>query len=208
MEKIYRDEWIGVYRMKNFLIVILTCIYICLLFDATTYALSFEANPDGIIWENGNLIVNGRVVETDDSIIFHNNKMRVPLRTVFEALGAIVEWDNDTREVSINYKGVQYSGRFIAPSGDEYLYIRDTRVPLHEEKMYEDAKLFGFSVDTFLGNGYIQLNPTGYEGAFTFVNDRIYLWRDTAERLLEYMSVDIEVNYETKTLVVTSAQID
>lgn len=45
------------------------------------------------------VIVNGKEVVFDQKPIIDNNRTLVPLRAIFEALGASVGWDNDTNSV-------------------------------------------------------------------------------------------------------------
>lgn len=46
---------------------------------------------------------------------------------------------------------------------------------------------------------YIQLNPMSADGAYCEINDRIYLYPETAERLLDTLGCNVEI--ETDPLV-------
>gem|GEM_PF-2028324 len=66
-------------------------IFLALAFAGT----SFAANPLKII-------VNGEEIKTDVSPQIINGRTMVPVRSVVEALGANVDWDEQNKEVSIN----------------------------------------------------------------------------------------------------------
>lgn len=68
---------------------------ICFLLCAVTilsFATCFAASDVKVI-------VNGKEVEFDQPPIIENNRTLVPLRAIFEALGASVGWDNDTNSI-------------------------------------------------------------------------------------------------------------
>ena len=81
----------------------------------------------------------GFAAENDISVIFNgtqltfdvppqiiNDNTMVPMRAIFEAFGATVEWDNDTNTASA-YK----DDRFVRLTiGDANMYINDEAVPL------------------------------------------------------------------------------
>jgi len=46
-----------------------------------------------------NVIVNGEYVSFDQQPVIENSRTLVPMRAIFEALGADVEWNNDTQSV-------------------------------------------------------------------------------------------------------------
>lgn len=50
------------------------------------------------------IMVNGDVVETDNAPYIKNDRTMVPMRAIFEALGATVKWD-DTTKTAIGVKG-------------------------------------------------------------------------------------------------------
>lgn len=49
------------------------------------------------------LKVDGKVVKTDVAPVIENGRTLIPVRAVFEDLGAKVEWNNTARSVKINY---------------------------------------------------------------------------------------------------------
>lgn len=50
--------------------------------------------------EDITVTVNGKTVEFDQPPVIDNDRTLVPMRAIFEALGAEVEWDGDTRTVT------------------------------------------------------------------------------------------------------------
>lgn len=64
-----------------------------------TVAFAAPATADDIT-----VLLNGNVIEFDVAPIIENDRTLVPLRAIFEALGAQVEWDGTTETV-ISAKG-------------------------------------------------------------------------------------------------------
>ncbi len=67
------------------------CLLLCLV-TVFSFATCFAA-------DDVKVIVNGKEVVFDQKPIIDNNRTLVPLRAIFEALGASVGWDNDTNSV-------------------------------------------------------------------------------------------------------------
>jgi len=80
--------------MKRFYIVILTVLL------AITTAAYAQANPPTVI-------VNGSSLAFDVSPTIENGRTLVPLRTIFEALGATVQWDDITNTVTAAKSGTE-----------------------------------------------------------------------------------------------------
>lgn len=55
---------------------------------------AFEAYAEGI-----NVFVNGNKLEFDAQPFIENDRTLVPMRAIFEALGAVVVWDEETHTV-------------------------------------------------------------------------------------------------------------
>lgn len=55
------------------------------------------------------VLVNGASVSFDQPPVVENGRTLVPLRAIFEALGANVGWDQDTQTVSASKSGIQIS---------------------------------------------------------------------------------------------------
>ena len=69
---------------------LISCVLvICLAFTM----FSFTA----IAQDDISVIVNGKQIEMDQKPVLINDRTLVPMRAIFEALGAKVEWDNDTQ---------------------------------------------------------------------------------------------------------------
>ena len=51
------------------------------------------------------LVINGEALNFDVPPVIENGRTLVPLRAIFEALGADVEWLNDTREIVSQFQG-------------------------------------------------------------------------------------------------------
>jgi len=55
------------------------------------------------------VLLNGEAISFDQPPIIENGRTLVPLRAIFEAMGADVEWDNATRTVTAELDGVNIS---------------------------------------------------------------------------------------------------
>lgn len=77
---------------KNFLIFAMTCIMA--LGCTSCNAENIENNNDITV------IVNGIAVEFDQKPVIVDERTLVPLRTIFEALGATVDWNGETQTVT------------------------------------------------------------------------------------------------------------
>lgn len=58
-----------------------------------------QANNCWLPKDKINVIVNGNILESDTSPIIENGRVLIPLRTIFEAMGAKVEWDATTQKI-------------------------------------------------------------------------------------------------------------
>lgn len=65
--------------------------------------------------EDVTVIVDGSEIETDSVPLLINDRTMVPLRSIFEALGAEITWDDATRTVTANKDGVTISLTIDSP---------------------------------------------------------------------------------------------
>lgn len=82
----------------------LLLLFFIVLFSAATILSTFTfagtlASDQGIA-----VVVNGERIATDSPAIIKNDRTLVPLRGIFEKLGAEVQWDGKTQYVTITYK--------------------------------------------------------------------------------------------------------
>lgn len=66
------------------------------------------------------------VIETDNLTIINNGRTLVPLRAIFEALGASVDWNDETKTVTSSYKNTTIT----MTVGQDFFYKNGTRIPL------------------------------------------------------------------------------
>ena len=55
------------------------------------------------------VVVDGKVVEFDQKPVIENGRTLVPFRKIFEALGADVDWNNDTQQVKAKKDNIEIS---------------------------------------------------------------------------------------------------
>lgn len=72
------------------------------------------------------VIVDGRTLDSDVSPVIENGRTLVPLRTIFEALGAEIDWDESTRTVTATRGDVVVH----LTIGDKTAYVGDMAVTL------------------------------------------------------------------------------
>src|SRR5699024_4237748 len=88
------------------------------------------------------LIVNGEVIESDVAPQLVNNRTLVPLRVISEAVVADVNWDQQSRTVTINAG----SGTATAPEGSQLIPNKyDEEFILYDDELFifvENFKLF------------------------------------------------------------------
>ena len=75
------------------------------LLNATIHYNSYNSEPENhnitvVIPVTINVIINGKNIDFDQPPIMQNDRTLVPLRAIFEALGASVDWDDATETVT------------------------------------------------------------------------------------------------------------
>ena len=123
--------------------------------------------------DKGYLYINGVLIEKTDTVLAERRAIFLPLRTIFETLGATVDWREDTGNVIITYKEESYIC-YIKEPNPGYLklfYVKNQRIGKHL---------------------YLTAMSTG--GGFCIINDRIYLYEQTGERLLEALGCKVEID--------------
>lgn len=78
--------------MKKLRKKIAALLSVCLMFSAIPYSAFAESDENVIT-----VLANGVQIEFDVNPITENDRTLVPMRAIFETLGAEVEWDNDTQ---------------------------------------------------------------------------------------------------------------
>lgn len=139
---------------------------------------------DGII--NGILVEGEHYVQKDDLIVLENgihhiNGIFFPLRTIFEALGATVDWQEETGDIIIQYRGEYYLC---------YTQVLNAEIP--SEKL--------FFIKKKNTEEYLYLNPMSMGGICYIINNRIYLSEDTGKQLFEALNCTVEIAQEMGTL--------
>ena len=136
--------------------------------------------------ENG-IIVNGILVKEGDSIMIIDNHINIPLVSTLNAIGALVETEDDPARMCFEYSGTEYVCEINAPN------------PSYPERehIYIGSVEYSGSIHS---TDYILLNPMGYSGGFFRVNEIVYLYQDTGLRLLEALGCEVVIDIERGTL--------
>lgn len=85
-------------KIKRLAVVILSVLILCL--SATGCVLAEQSSTEYSV------VLNGQKLEFDQPPVMVNDRILVPMRTIFEALGATVEWDNENKVVTA-IKGIR-----------------------------------------------------------------------------------------------------
>lgn len=162
--------------MKNGKIITSVLLLIICLFTV-------QVNAEISIIEKGSLYINNVMIETEDTVMFKDGSVLLPFRTIFEALGATVEWNEVTEEIVVNYNNEAYICYTKAPNPGygEYFYVR-----------YMDSEKNKNS------DNHIYLTSMSLGGAFKMINDRTYLYQETGKRLFEEVGCRVEFDMENK----------
>ncbi len=169
--------------MKKLLLIIL----LQLLLFSFSYADIFSVK------NNVNITVDGIRILFDEStgkpFIDNNSRTLVPLRTVLEAYGALVDWDFQKREAIINYNNViikvPITKKFIYKNN--MAYINDTEAIIKDSKTYipirKVIELIGGEVNYDMNSNTVIINKNH------FIKDKI-----TLNNNLLYQLQDIDFN--------------
>ncbi len=94
---------------------------------------SFDSEGAGYEYK---VLLNGKYLVFDQPPINRNGRILVPMRAIFEALGADVEWDNTLRKVTGTMEGRQV--QLII--GDPTAYVNETPVLLDVPAVIENGR--------------------------------------------------------------------
>lgn len=160
-------------------------------------------NSDGTFWDasksqytDGKIYINGNLIESDAPVKFiladdgeTVGETFFPLRTIMEGLGANVIWREETKDILIEYKDNTYV------ANTERLNVSESATRPNDYAFYMKNSQTG---------ELIQLNSMGSAGGYLEVNDRIYLFIDTGEYLLQGLGCQYVIDKEAKTIWITT----
>lgn len=76
------------------------------------------------------VVFNGSPLQSDVSAFIENDRTLVPMRAIFEAVGASVNWDDDTDTVIAAYKVGGQDKFVILQIGNNAAFVNGTKVDL------------------------------------------------------------------------------
>lgn len=82
------------------------------------------------------ILLDGRYLTFDQLPVNRSGRILVPMRAIFEALGANVDWDKDNRKVT----GTAKKSKIQLVIGDSTAYINDKPVPLDVPALIENGR--------------------------------------------------------------------
>lgn len=151
-----------------------------MVFISLVLYLSFAiVNAEDATMNNGYLYVNDILIESENTIQVENQEILFPLRIIFEALGADVDWQKETGHIIIKYNNETYLCYSKEPNQGyaKYFYVKKENT-----------------------DEYIFLTPMSTGGAYRMINDRTYLYQETGRRLFEAVGCTVEVEPDSHTV--------
>ena len=119
---------------------------------------------------------------TDIPVLFYEDTCLIPLRSVIEALGGMVNWDDETRKTTFDY--------------NHESYLCDYSL---EGKLFERIKIWSKKMP----NDYVQIQYYGQDsgpGYCCMLDDRTYMQKNMGEALLKRLGVKFEIDCTAKEL--------
>lgn len=164
--------------MKKRILNHLQCIILAFILFAFTSVQGGETHT------KGELYINNRKINSVDTIINITTEYLFPLRTIFEELGAKVEWEEETESIYIDFNEKVYLCNFkpLRYIGDGLENAKEIYITTQEKK------------GSLAAMDYILLNPMGPNGLVTIINDRTYLYQNTAKQLMDYFRYNVEID--------------
>ena len=96
------------------------------LFYKNGISIRFGGEPEKVATEEITVRINGKKIEFDQPPIMKNDRTLVPLRKIFEELGATVEWNDRLQKVT----AVKDDIKVMLTIGDDKLYINNGYITL------------------------------------------------------------------------------
>lgn len=125
------------------------------------------------------LYVNGTLIEATDSVTVKDKEILFPIRTIFESLGATVNWQEETGNILITY--------------NDELYICYTKEPNPGYSKY-------FYIKKKSTDEHIYLTAMSTGGAYCMINYRTYLYQETGKRMFEALGCKVEIDSNKHTV--------
>lgn len=106
--------------------------------DAATKQAKLSLSGVDVMVTVGSLngLVNGQIVKMDVPAVNKEGRLFIPLRFVSENLGALVNYDDETKGISIRYADTSNWKTFKAPNELTYKYPATWSIAPHEDDQY------------------------------------------------------------------------
>lgn len=163
--------------MKKALKMLLVVIFI--IHNTNVFAFNTE-------W--GELIVDNTKIDVNSSVYFIDDNVWIPFRSVFESIGAHIEWNGNERKILIYYNNENY----VALLDDYDCDSEYNKICVCKNK-YEDC---------FLDGLFIQLSSFGSYGYYSMFNDMTYLDHYSMIRLMYYFGYYVDIDKEKKSVTI------
>lgn len=162
-------------------IVIAMCISLCVIMICNNLVFAYTGY--------GTLRIGDEIIEGDGSAYFEDNNVFLPLRNMLEAIGAKVEWVEETKKIYITYQNEEYVMKL-----KDYYVISLNQYNINEKKCligktkYDNSTLNGL---------FIQLSGIGAYGYYETIDDKTYIDGYNMVRLMYYFGYYVKINKQT-----------
>lgn len=126
------------------------------------------------------LCVDGKTIESENTVRYTDNQVLFPLRTIYEALGADIVWYDELHEMAINYDGTTYMAYMSFVSNDN--------IPIIRFRYLEN------------GNDLLLISPLSRYCRYCNINGSIFIYEDSGRVLFEKMGCNVEIDQQNHIL--------
>ena len=133
----------------------------------------------------GIVYVNDVVIQTEMSEGLSFVRSPFPFLEILEAIEVAEIVEASEEKIFFNFAGIEYVCQFVQINPHfEQKYILISEVANLSSRMTNDD--------------FIQLNPMSADGDFVRLNDKVYLYRETGQRLFEALGCRVEIDMEQR----------
>lgn len=172
--------------------------------NAATYILHYDGQQHEYTGSSYKLMIDGVYIKTSVEPLIFNDYALVPIRDVFEAVGATVKYVDLKREIYINYEGTYV--KLTIGSNDAYINSKALQIPGGITPMLisidgSDAKTMvplrfvsenlGFTVDFNGDKGLISISTAPVVKTSTINNFKLYPYKNLTTTIKIYSDIPI-----------------
>ena len=144
-----------------------------------------KINVEDDMNNRGTILINNVEISSRDTIIYEN-EVFIPFQAVLEAIGSTVVYDQDTGNIYFDYAGEEYVCAFKASSNSHFPEKASILISTVENR------------NSRLNVNYIQLHPMGAAEFSRVIDNEVYLYQQTGQRLFEALGYNVVIDVEQR----------